>query len=62
MSEERVLTTGLLDGLVITPVETDGKIKFLHFTVKDLPGLRLIIEGEAAQELRDALTMILGPR
>lgn len=60
MSEPRVLTTGRLDGLVITPIsEPDGTIKFLDFTAKDLPGLRLILEVEAATELRDALSMIL---
>jgi hypothetical protein len=62
MSDEpKVLTTGRLDGLVITPIGIDGDWTFLDFTVKDLPGLRLVIEADAARELRDALTIILGP-
>ena len=58
----RVLTTGLLDGLVISPLEKDGAITHLHLTVRDLPGLRIVLEVGAGEELRDALTMILAPR
>lgn len=63
MSEERkILTTGRLDGLGISPIADDTGIKFLDFTVETLPGLRVIVEVDAARELRDALTMILGPK
>lgn len=58
---ERVaLTTGRLDGLEITPVEQEGEIKFLTFTVHTLPGLRIVIEADAARELQTALATVLG--
>ena len=59
--KRQVLTTGRLDGLVITPIKDQTEIKFLDFTVDTLPGLRLVVEARAARELRDALAMILGP-
>lgn len=61
MSENTVLTTGRLDGLIISPIKDKTEITFLDFTVDTLPGLRLIIEVAAAYELRDALIMILRP-
>ena len=61
MPGERVLTTGRLDGLMITPiVAPDGELKFVDFTVDTLPGLRLVVEGAAARELHEALGVILG--
>ncbi len=61
MADDRTtLTTGRLDGLTISPVVKDGQLVFLAITVETLPGLRLIVEADAARELRDALTMILG--
>jgi hypothetical protein len=59
--DRKVLTTGQLDGLMISPIKDDAGIRFLDFTVDTLPGLRLVVEADAARELRDALTMILGP-
>lgn len=32
----------------------------LHLTVDTLPGLRLIVEADAAREVRDALCVLLG--
>jgi hypothetical protein len=57
--ERVVLTTGLLDGLTISPVKNGEGIKSLVFTVDTLPGLHLVLEASAAKELRDALSMIL---
>lgn len=54
------LTMGRLDGLTISPIADDSGIKFLEFTVDTLPGMRLILEEEAADELCYALTVILG--
>jgi hypothetical protein len=58
-NERAVLTTGRLDGLVITPIGDESGLKFLDLTVDSLPGLRLIVEAKAAEELRDALTIII---
>jgi len=60
--ERKVLTTGRLDGLVISPVVDGTEIKFLTFTVDTLPGIRLVVEADAGRELRDALNAILGPK
>lgn len=57
--EKRVLTVGRLDGLTITPVQAADGGGFLHFTVESMPGLRLVIEIDAARELRDALLEII---
>lgn len=59
MNEGKVLTVGRLDGLTITPLWANAKITRLEFTGKDMPGMFLSIEFEAACELRDALTHIL---
>lgn len=58
--ERVVLTTGRLDGLVISPIKEGDKIKFLDLTVDTLPGLRLVIEADAARELQTALAIVLG--
>jgi hypothetical protein len=61
MSEERkILTTGRLDGLRIGQIGDETGLKFLDFTVDTLPGLRIVVEADAARELRDALVTILG--
>lgn len=52
------LTVGRLDGLMIQPVVENDEIKFVDFTVDSLPGLRLVLEGEAARELCYALNVI----
>ncbi len=57
--ERRVLSTGRLDGLAISPVGDETGVLFLNFTVDTLPGLRLVLEADAARELRDALVAIL---
>lgn len=46
---------------MITPlINQAGSITHLHLTVDTLPGLRLVIDADAAGELRDALAAILG--
>lgn len=60
-NERKVLTTGRFDGLVISPIQDENEIHFLDFAVDTLPGLRLVVEADAARELQDALTAILGP-
>lgn len=57
---DRILTTGRLDGLVITPIAKDGAVTALVFTARDLPGLRLILEADAARELTTAIDIVLG--
>ena len=59
MSNAKVLTTGRLDGLVITPLWANAKITRLQFTVKDLPGLFLSVEADAIRELQEALAHIM---
>lgn len=54
-TEVKQLTSGRLDGLMITPVVSkDPDQQFVHLTVDTLPGLRLIIEGAAIRELHVA--------
>ena len=57
-SGRKILTTGRLDGLIITPFHGECG-RFLAFTVDSLPGLRLVVEIGAARELRNALTEVL---
>lgn len=60
MEQERiVLTTGRLDGLVISPLRIGDEITFLELTVDSLPGLRIVLEAGAAKELHDALAIVL---
>lgn len=53
------LTKGRLDGLVISPLREGDRLAFVHFTVESLPGLRLIVEGDAVRELHHALGILL---
>lgn len=50
---------GRLDGLHIQPVTNDSGLKSLHFTVDTLPGMRLIVDADAARELLAALGALL---
>jgi hypothetical protein len=59
VADVKILTTGRLDGLMIQPLVVDGAVTHLHLTFDTLPGLRLIIEADAARELRDALCVVL---
>lgn len=56
------LTKGRLDGLQVSPiVGADGEIVCLHFTIKDMPGLRIIVEADACKELQTVLNMMFPP-
>ena len=59
MSERKVLTTGRLDGLIISPLVAEGTVTHLQFTVDTLPGMRLTLEVDAARELLTALRLVL---
>ena len=62
LTDRKVLTTGRLDGLTISPIKDGEYLKYLNFTVDTLPGLRLVVETSAACELRDTLVAILEGR
>ena len=53
------LTKGQLDGLMIAPtVDKEGRIVSLMLTVDTLPGLRVVLDGAAGREVRDALIAV----
>lgn len=59
--EPEEVTQGRLDGLVISPITDEhGVIKFVDFTVDTLPGMRLTLEADAAEELHHVLGLVLG--
>lgn len=53
------ITKGRLDALEVSPiVGDDGKIAFVHFVIKDMPGLRIVLEGEACREIKTVLNLL----
>ena len=56
------LTKGRLDGLQVSPIlGADGKVECLHFAIKDMPGLRIVVEAEACRELQTVLNLMFPP-
>lgn len=53
------LTSGRLDGLVLSPIVLAGKLVSLAAEVDSLPGLRLVLEAAAVRELHTALGLVL---
>lgn len=55
-----VLTTGELDGLVLTPIadEHDG-LRLLVVSIDSLPGMRMTLTAGAVRELAFSLNQIL---
>lgn len=57
---DEILTVGTLDALHFEPVvDETGTMLFLRMSVQGLPGLNVILQGVAARELRDALSIVL---
>lgn len=57
---DEILTVGTLDALHFEPiVDEAGTLQFLRMTVHGLPGLNVVLQGAAARELRDALSIVL---